>query len=67
MREHGVSVQYLLSDHLGSTSLVVNTSGTIVAQNRYMPWGEVRYSLSDTLRCVKPPFDLCDVKILLPK
>jgi RHS repeat-associated protein len=44
MRTNDSPVQYLLSDHLGSTSLVVSTSGTIVAQNRYMPWGEVRYS-----------------------
>jgi RHS repeat-associated protein len=44
MRTNDSPVQYLLTDHLGSTSLVFSTSGTIVAQNRYMPWGEVRYS-----------------------
>jgi hypothetical protein len=67
MRTNDSPVQYLLTDHLGSTSLVVSTSGTIVAQNRYMPWGEVRYSLSVTVCTVKSPFDLCDVKMLLPK
>jgi RHS repeat-associated protein len=45
MRTNSDTVQYLLTDHLGSTSLVVSTNGTISAQNRYMPWGEVRYSI----------------------
>ena len=44
MRTNSDPVQYLLTDHLGSTYLVVSTSGTIVAQNHFMPWGEVRYS-----------------------
>jgi hypothetical protein len=33
MRTNSNPIQYLLSDHLGSTSLVVSTSGTIVAEN----------------------------------
>ena len=48
MSQGGVSPVYLLSDHLGSTSLAVTIRrgiATISAQNRYMPWGEVRYTI----------------------
>jgi hypothetical protein len=33
MHTNNDTVQYLLSDHLGSTSLEVSTNGTIVAEN----------------------------------
>jgi RHS repeat-associated protein len=42
MRTNGV-VQYLLGDHLGSTSLVIDASGTKVAESRYYPYGEERW------------------------
>jgi RHS repeat-associated protein len=35
---------YTLGDHLGSTSLVANSTGAKVAESRYMPWGETWYS-----------------------
>jgi RHS repeat-associated protein len=35
---------YILSDHLGSTSVVVNASGTVVGTQGYYPYGETRYS-----------------------
>ncbi len=44
------TLSYLLADHLGSTSLVVNdvTTGVwandVVSELRYKPWGEVRYT-----------------------
>jgi len=37
-------VYYLFGDHLGSTSLTVSTTGSIVSQLRYKPWGEIRYT-----------------------
>ena len=37
-----MSVEYLLSDHLGSTSLTTDTSGAKVLELRYKAWGEVR-------------------------
>jgi hypothetical protein len=37
-------VRYLLTDHLGSTSIVADTNGVKVAETRYKPWGEVRYT-----------------------
>jgi RHS repeat-associated protein len=36
------SVEYLLSDHLGSTSMNTDASGAKVSEMRYTPWGEVR-------------------------
>ncbi|NOH04076.1 MAG: hypothetical protein HND47_19960 [Chloroflexi bacterium] len=43
MRKDGV-LYYLLSDHLGSTSIVTDASGIVVSQTKYKAWGEVRYS-----------------------
>jgi RHS repeat-associated protein len=34
---------YLHSDHLGSTSLVTDQAGDKVAEQRYEPWGGVRW------------------------
>ena len=44
----GSTVNYLLTDHLGSTSLTTDTSGTLVSEMRYKPWGEVRYTSGTT-------------------
>jgi hypothetical protein len=38
----GYAVYYLHGDHLGSTSLTTNISGGIVAQSRYLPYGQER-------------------------
>lgn len=40
----GNELSYLSGDHLGSTSLVTNASGQAVAQARYYPFGEERWS-----------------------
>jgi RHS repeat-associated protein len=39
-------VQWLLGDHLGSISVVVNASGVAQSTQLYKPWGESRYSSS---------------------
>jgi RHS repeat-associated protein len=44
----GSTVSYLLGDHLGSTSLTINSSGLRVAELRYKPWGEIRYTAGTT-------------------
>jgi RHS repeat-associated protein len=44
----GSTASYLLGDHLGSTSLTLNSSGTRVAELRYKPWGEIRYTSGTT-------------------
>ena len=43
MRKNG-TLNYLIGDHLGSTSLVTDASGNVVNQTQYKAWGEERYS-----------------------
>jgi len=38
------TLTYLHGDHLGSASLTTNISGTVVSQQRYKPYGEVRWA-----------------------
>lgn len=40
----GSKVYYLHGDHLGSTSLVTDQSGSIVSESRYAPFGSVRWA-----------------------
>jgi RHS repeat-associated protein len=43
MRQGG-TVNYLLGDHLGSTAIAANgTTGALMSEQRYKPWGEQRY------------------------
>jgi RHS repeat-associated protein len=42
MRTNG-TLNYLLGDHLGSTSLVTDANGQNPIETRYTAWGEVRY------------------------
>ena len=43
MRTGSSTLNYLLGDHLGSTSITTNSSGAYFAEIRYMPWGTARY------------------------
>jgi RHS repeat-associated protein len=43
-----MSVEYLLSDHLGSTSITTDMGGNKVSEMRYTPWGELRFSWTTT-------------------
>jgi RHS repeat-associated protein len=38
----GTGLQYLLTDHLGSTVAITNASGTLTNQQRYLPFGGTR-------------------------
>jgi RHS repeat-associated protein len=40
----GGTLNYLVGDHLGSTSLTTNASGQDISEQRYKAWGEVRYA-----------------------
>ncbi len=40
----GSEVYYLGGDHLGSTSLTTDSSGGIISEVRYLPYGQVRWS-----------------------
>ena len=44
---------WLLADHLGSTSLTTNASGTKTAEVRYKAWGEDRYTWGTTPTTMK--------------
>ena len=41
MRKNG-TLNYLLSDHLGSTSLLTDATGSVINQTQYKAWGEER-------------------------
>jgi len=40
----GTTLYWLLSDHLGSTSITATSSGSKTAELRYKAWGETRYT-----------------------
>jgi uncharacterized protein RhaS with RHS repeats len=40
--QDATGLQYLLTDHLGSTMAVTNSSGTLTSQQRYLPFGGAR-------------------------
>jgi RHS repeat-associated protein len=40
----GDEVYFIHGDHLGSTSLTTDNSGTLVAETRYLPYGEERWT-----------------------
>jgi len=42
------TLSYLLTDHLGSTSITTNSNGALISELRYKPWGETRYSNGTT-------------------
>jgi RHS repeat-associated protein len=48
MRKDGV-VQYLLGDHLGTTSLVLDGSGNKLTESRHLPYGGQRWTADGTL------------------
>jgi len=41
---NGASLNFLLNDHLGSTSIILKTNGALWGELRYSAWGETRYS-----------------------
>lgn len=43
MRKDG-TLNFIVGDHLGSTSLVTDASGNVVSEMRYKAWGEVRHA-----------------------
>jgi len=43
MRKNG-TLTYILSDHLGSTSMITDSSGNVISETKYKAWGETRYS-----------------------
>lgn len=44
----GSTLKFLVGDHLGSTSLTVDTNAVRISEVRYKPWGETRYTYGTT-------------------
>jgi RHS repeat-associated protein len=42
-----MTLEYMMGDHLGSTSLTTDTNGVKISELRYKPWGETRYEWTD--------------------
>ena len=40
----GSSLNWIMGDHLGSTSVVTDANGTLHSKQLYKPWGEMRFS-----------------------
>ena len=47
LRTNG-TLNYLLGDHLGSTSLPTDAVGNVISEMRYKAWGETRYASGTT-------------------
>jgi RHS repeat-associated protein len=44
----GSALTYLYGDHLGSTSLIANAAGAVMAETRYQPYGQVYWQWGAT-------------------
>ena len=53
MRQTGSAVAFLLADHLGSTSTVLDFNGNVVSTQKYYPYGHTRADVSTA----NPPTD----------
>ncbi|GER79657.1 MAG: RHS repeat-associated core domain-containing protein [Anaerolineales bacterium] len=53
-----MTVEYMLGDHLGSTSVTTDSNGAMVSEMRYKPWGELRYTWTDAPANTSPAYEL---------
>jgi RHS repeat-associated protein len=53
-----MNVEYVLGDHLGSATVMTDSSGNKVSEMRYTPWGQVRYSWVDPNLSTTPAYTL---------
>ncbi|WKZ50306.1 MAG: RHS repeat-associated core domain-containing protein [Anaerolineales bacterium] len=53
-----MTVEYLLGDHLGSTSITADSNGAMISEMRYKPWGELRYTWTDASASTSPAYEL---------
>jgi hypothetical protein len=54
-----MTLEYLVGDHLGSTSLTADTVGAKVSEIRYKPFGEIRSSWTSA-PATSPSYSLMD-------
>ncbi|MBA3530772.1 MAG: RHS repeat-associated core domain-containing protein [Ardenticatenales bacterium] len=48
LRVGSAAAEWLVGDHLGSTSVTMAANGTLKAELRYKPWGQTRYEFGTT-------------------
>jgi RHS repeat-associated protein len=53
-----MNVEYMIGDHLGSTSVTTDSAGAKVSEIRYKPWGEIRSWWTDTALASLPSYSL---------
>jgi len=53
-----MTVEYMLGDHLGSTSVTTDSNGAMISEMRYKPWGELRYTWTDAPASTSPAYEL---------
>jgi len=53
-----MEVEYLVGDHLGSTSITTDANGAKVSEKRYKPWGETRYTWTDPSLDTTPAYTM---------
>lgn len=45
----GTNLQYIVSDHLSSASVILSSTGTLVSEQRYLPFGEARTDIGSSI------------------
>ncbi len=53
-----MTVEYMLGDHLGSTSITTDAAGAKISEMRYKPWGETRYTWTNAPANTSPAYEL---------
>ncbi|MCE7918173.1 MAG: RHS repeat-associated core domain-containing protein, partial [Chloroflexi bacterium CFX1] len=53
-----MTVEYMLGDHLGSTSVTTDSNGAMISEMRYKPWGELRYTWTNAPANTSPAYEL---------
>ena len=51
----GTGLKYLLTDHLGSVVAITDNTGTLISQQRYLPFGQVRTDVA-SFQCTRHRF-----------
>ena len=62
MRKYSIpqnmTVEYMLGDHLGSTSITTDSNGALISEIRYKPWGETRYAWTNAPANTSPAYEV---------
>jgi hypothetical protein len=53
-----MNVEYVIADHLGSSSLTTDANGVKISEMRYKAWGEVRFAWTNAPVDTAPDYEL---------